>query len=264
MSINRMMMRLSAIGALKKIGRSSYATMVNEHVYDSRISPVENLRTDEVLPMVVVYTDYDKNFIAGAGRTDNNKERERRTTTLTLEMIFCAFAVTRQIVNGQPEEVVEVSQPVTDSELEIALDILEHQCFEALNATNIAAETYKLLTGAGYKTIISRRGATPEGGQKLAARQITIEAFLNDEINAAERLSTFGPFLDTLAAEDPDYAHLVPRLKERLAGPGTETPLGKYVRLSRDTVTAATVIGYGNSMALLPAPPIIWLNGSQQ
>lgn len=164
MIVNRTMVRLSAWAALSNHFRAPFPTIAGENIHDSKIDPVETTPGETMYPLVVVYTDYDLN-----GIMHRWSRSEERVLTLTFE-IFVG-QITDSERDGNP---AGLYIPETDAEIEVNLDILEDQIYLALNNGTPAANCFQALCHKMSK-IISRRGASVEGGTKLAARQITME-----------------------------------------------------------------------------------------
>ena len=162
MILNRLLLRIAAVTALSNYQEEPFPTLAGKHVFDSRIDPVATLHGHDLYPICVVYSDYDKDSLSF-----KNMRRKDRSLTLTFEL-FCG-----QIEeHGQDEFVVTL--PQTDSEIEMTLDLLEDEIYHGLTASNLASDTFNTIA-YGIENVISRRGASYEGGQKLAARQVTME-----------------------------------------------------------------------------------------
>ena len=159
MNLDRLVVRLAAVSALNNFLQPPFPTLAGDKIFDSRIEAVEDFKTKVMFPIAVVYTDYDKNH--WAHQSLNNEDR---LLTATFEILIA------QISEIPDEGGFLVERPNTDSELETSLDIFEMQIAEALRADNPAADCWRHLM-YHYNEVTSRRGATTEGGQKLAARQ---------------------------------------------------------------------------------------------
>lgn len=196
MSLNRSLLRMATVAAISNFMQAPYPTLAGQHIFDSKIEPVNDVQDDVQYPMVVVYTDYDRDYI-GHGTL----RKVPRLMTITIEMLVAI------ITDRRDDGGYSLAYPQIDSELEISLDILEHQVFEALQANNAAADCYRAMV-YGVETIISRRGATVEGGQKLAARQLTLEVSCLREPTTGvlpEYAEKFLDAIDEVAETNPGY-----------------------------------------------------------
>lgn len=162
MIMNRTLLRLAAVSALNNFNTAPFPTIGGTRIFDSKIEPIEDFKEDVVYPMAILYTDYDTNF--WMHRSSVGKER---ILTLTIELVVAQ-------VEGSGVG-FSVAYPEVDSEVETTLDIFESQIFHAFSADSEAANCLRYLV-TSYKNIISRRGAAVDSGQRLAARQLTIEA----------------------------------------------------------------------------------------
>ncbi|MBO6755747.1 MAG: hypothetical protein JJ902_05440 [Roseibium sp.] len=195
MILNRWVVRVAAVNALLNFNEEPYPTLARQHVFDSKIEPVQSLRNKHSYPICVVYTDYDKDALA-----HGSMQNKHRHLTVTFE-IFCA------LVSEADDDVYQLEYPLIDAELETTLDIFEAQIFHALQAENLAADTFRALMHA-YDSVVSRRGATVEGGQKLAARQIVIEGKCLRDPQNGEVPQNVEPFLTELETRG-EYADRV-------------------------------------------------------
>ncbi len=166
MTINRVLTRLSAVCALNGFLQAPWPTLAGPNIFDSKIEPVEDMATDRAFPCCVVYTDYDSQHW-----NKGSAPYKDRMLTVTLELLVVQAA---KLESSGALASYSLDCPVTDSEIEITLDAFEHQALRALQADNPAAQLFNHLNGT-CTNIISRRGASIEGGQRLAARQITLE-----------------------------------------------------------------------------------------
>ena len=253
MIVNRMVLRLAAVNALTNFGQAPFPTLVENMVFDSRIEPVEDFKEEEILPVVVIYTDYDKDH--WPHRSAMNKDR---VLTVTFELLLAQ--VTEAPPNaGQPGSFV-VRYPNTDSAIETALDMLEVEIADALAADNPAANCWKHLI-TRHVAVVSRRGATVEGGTKLAARQVTVEAVMPRGPVPGLMPPEIGAFLDKLEQHE-DYRSRVPLLRNAYLKPDNLTPSEMKLRLLGLSNEAGAALSYLRGVQPVSAPPVVWLNGN--
>lgn len=212
MSMNRLLTRLAAVSALNNFGEGPWPTIAGPNVFDSKIEPVDDSVFDRAFPTCVVYTDYDKDHW-----NKGNKVHQPRLLTLTLELLV----VTAQKVGGD-SATYQLDCPETDSEIETSLDIFEAQIYRALAAGNEASDCFSYLC-PGYEAVISRRGASVEGGLRLAARQITLETRALRDPVLGTIPAEVAAFLDRLESQ-PDYAERVDDIRLMLTEPATWPP----------------------------------------
>ncbi|MBN9308725.1 MAG: hypothetical protein J0I99_00725 [Devosia sp.] len=246
MSLNRLVLRTAGVTALNNFGVGPFPTLAGPHIYDSKIEPVDSVDKDVAYPMCVIYTDYDRNAVAHRELT------EPRSLTITFELLIGILSRDDQTPN------YTLNMPVTDSELEASLDIFEFQIFEALRADNAAANVFRTIC-YGPKQITSRRGATTEGGTKIAARQVTYEADCLPEPSAPTVPSWMAPFLDQLEASD-GFDGIGEQLQALYAGGAAVTEMDRIARTlgwSRDTYER---LGYPPKPLVMLGTPVTWLN----
>lgn len=247
MSINRLVARLAVVKALTNFDEEPYPTLAGPNIFDSKIEPLENIEPRMIYPMCVVYTDYDKDhFRHGA------KIHDERTLTITIELLAA------QMTKNKDDEYV-VKLPFADSELETTLDVFETQVFRALGGENEAAQAFRSLV-SGYENTVSRRGASIEGGQRLCARQITLELkALRDPLVAAPP-PYVEAFLARIEANGGDFADRAPLIRQLYSDQGIGTVWEKYAKVMGLTPTAAGMLGYEPGPTVNVPANIIWLN----
>lgn len=208
MSLNRLVSRLAVVSALNNFMQAPWPTLAGPNIFDSKIEPVEDMKTDRMFPCGVVYTDYDRDHW-NKGRKIHND----RLLTITLELLIVQ---TREVeVSEQPA--YQLDCPVTDSEIESSLDMFETQIFRALGADNEAANAFSHIC-ASYDNVVSRRGASAEGGQRLAARQISLEMKASRDYPDGTIPEPIGAFLNKLE-QGADYGERVPEIREMMTAP---------------------------------------------
>ncbi|ACL55628.1 hypothetical protein [Methylobacterium nodulans] len=138
------------------------ATLAEDRVKDSLITPLDLLAADTPQPLLIVSTDDD--LRQAEVRTPRDRRRE---LDVVIEM---ALATAVAIDDGT----VRLEMPHTDAGMEATLDIMAWQVRAALkDPTNPWAELYRTFRGEVRK-ILTRRGASTEDGVRFAARQIII------------------------------------------------------------------------------------------
>lgn len=197
MSLNRIAIRMAIISALTNFGRAPFPTVADGLIFDSKIEPSEQLETgkDFQKPIAVIYTDYDKDFMVF-----RNKLQAKRSMTITIELLVVQSpqGVTDEV--GDDVGTYELEAPTTDSELEMTLDLFERQIFAAIVADTPAGDFFKTVV-IGYENVISRRGAGVTSGQRLAARQTTIEVDMLRDPQPGILPPATAAFLDAVIAE---------------------------------------------------------------
>lgn len=237
MSINRMLTRMAVVSALSNFNNKPWPTVAGRNIFDSKIEPVEEMKADEIFPVAVVYTDYDKDHW-NKGR----KAHDRRVMTVTIELLVIQAEI--QVLEEDEPEVFKIECPQTDSEIETTLDIFEAQVFRALASDHPAAELFNHLAPS-YQNAVSRRGATVEGGQRLAARQITLEL----EAHRDPILKVIPPEVEkflTVLETSGDYGIRVPAIREFMLANQNAT----------DSQIAKRMLGYTKGMAELLSAPV--------
>lgn len=248
MSLNRAAIRTAMVAAFNNFGVEPYPTLAGAHVFDSKIEPIDSVDEDVAYPMVVVYTDYDKDHL-----TVFQLANEERVMSITIELLMGIIRKDSEVGNNYV-----LQYPVTDSELEMSLDILEHQCFEALRADNTAANAFRSIA-YGIDGIVSRRGASSQGGTKIAARQITMEARCLREPAVPKMLPFMNEFLTELA--DSDGFSLVGAQLKQIYDAGTTTGIVERLQKTQMLSNANMAALGGPYLPLVTLPDqITWLN----
>lgn len=225
MSVYRTLTRVAVVSALNNYMATPWPTLAGPNIFDSKIEPVEDMAKDRALPCCVVYTDYDKDhWMKG------QKAHDDRLLTVTLELLIVQAAQ-----DASPDGTYKLDCPYTDSEIETSLDIFEAQILRALSAPNVAAEAFNYLC-PGCVSVVSRRGATVEGGIRLAARQITLEMKAVREPAAGTIPMPVEKFLQQLEQND-DYKDRADEFRAILTAPSSDTANERALRIfgySRD------------------------------
>ncbi len=253
MIMNRTIMRMAAVTALNNFRTAPYPTLAGTRIFDSKIEAVETTQEDQIFPMVVLYTDYDRDFWTLKQATTNNRDRR---CTLTLELLVA------QIMNtNADDEAYDIRFPVVDSEIETALDVLESQCFQALQADNVGANCWRHLMQS-IDDVISRRGASVETGQRLAARQITIEGALEIDTPNGVYASPVGSFFTTLE-NDPEYMERLPEVQQLLIKHLTQTDAEQRIEAMGLSDETGALLGYERGPQPNLGTPVTYFNALQ-
>lgn len=246
MSIYRTVSRLAVVTALNNSMQAPWPTLAGPNIFDSKIEPVEDMATDRIFPTCVVYTDYDKDHW-----TKGSKVHKDRLMTVTLELLMV-----QAIKPDEAQEVYQLDCPMTDSEIETSLDVFEAQVYRALGSVSVAADAFNYICPS-YDNVISRRGASVEGGQRLAARQITMEMKALREPMKGVVPTEIAAFLDHLENNDvgyTDYQDRAADIRAVLTEPATLSDGDQRLRLFGYSQAVATRIGNPTGPAvLLPA-----------
>ncbi len=238
MSMTRLLARIAGVCALSNFGEAPYPTMAGEHIYDSKIEPIEDSKEDIVYPMCAIYTDYDKDHWNYSGGTT-----KPRLMTVTIELTVVQFQ-RQKPPRGTPASappIYEARYPLTDSELESSLDIFEAQVFRALAAGNVASDLFSFLCPA-YESVVSRRGASWEGAQRLAARQITIETKAVRDLASGKIPPPISAFLTRLETSK-DYANRVDDIRAMMTAPANLSDNARLMQSIGWSSQVATIVG---------------------
>lgn len=225
MSLYRLVTRLAVVSALNNYMQEPWPTLAGPNIFDSKIEPVEDMANDKVFPCCVVYTDYDKDpWAKGA------KVHAERLMTVTLELLII------QAKQQGDQNVYQLDCPQTDSEIESSLDVFEVQILRALTMGSEASDAFNYICPT-YQNVVSRRGASVEGGIRLAARQISMEMKSIRENIVGAIPTQIAAFLDKLEQHD-DYEDRIAEIRTMMTAPASWTPNERTMRAlgySRDT-----------------------------
>lgn len=249
MSIYRTIARLAVVSAFNNYGQvaagQKWPTLAGPNIFDSKIEPVEDMAVDRAFPCCVVYTDYDSsnwNYSRGV--------HEDRLLTVNLEMLVVQAA--QKLAENGGIESYTLECPVTDSEIETTLDMFEVQVFDALNNGSIASDCFAYICGS-WKTMVSRRGASIEGGQRLAARQITMEMKAIRDNTSGVIPEPIEDFLQELEKHE-DYAERVVLIRTMLTRHAQGTDNDRRKKLFGYSTGMAKILGAPTGIeVLLPA-----------
>ena len=199
MSLNRTALRLATVLALSNNFTAPHPTIAEARVYDSKLDPIEGHDPEDLVPIIVVYTDDDN----GSALSENNGGPQyRRSVQLMIEL---SIGIIKQSDTGQT-----VSLPETEPELEAMLDLFEHQVRFAL--ADLTSRWTILWHDMAKRTRSwsSQRHASSEGSVRWAARQITAQVEIEDDCTPEIATATPDPapipqhIVALLAAVDAD------------------------------------------------------------
>ncbi len=228
MSINRMALRLMTVMALRG------ATDAGNRVWDSRIGEVDALAREEgANPFILVYADDEDGNGGGA-----SLRKPDRRVTLVIEV---AIGIVEKSQGGY-----QLMYPETDAQLELALDVLETQIFDALQHMPSAARDAWAQLVQSIENVRIRRGAWSEADKnnRYAARLIEMQIRIpRDPVPSGKITPLIEPVLQVLEddQETNEIAQELRALAQRAPGaPGNEmTTLGR----------AAALIGASSAVA---------------
>lgn len=249
MIIDRLVARWALVATLTNYATAPFPTLLGKMVFDSRIEPVEDFKEMPTLPICVVYTDYDKD-----GWRHHSIKRPR-VLSVTLEVLVAQ-------VGKAPDDAdadYALAYPETDSETEAFLDILEHQIRVSMDADNAAAECWRHLFHAATN-IVSRRGATAEGGSKLAARQITLETVIPGGTTQGVVAPPIAAFLDEIIAHGHPYAEYADKVRALYEAPASMSAAQQVISAMGWSHDVARKIGYEPGPAVLLPQNVVWQN----
>ncbi|QPC87140.1 hypothetical protein GA830_10585 [Mesorhizobium sp. NBSH29] len=245
MNPDRLVVRLAAVSALNNFMQAPYPTLAGDKIFDSRIEPVEDFKEDVMFPVCVVYTDYDRDHW-----DHHTSMKKDRLLTVTFELLIAQVTET--------DGGFTVNHPNTDSELETSLDIFELQIANAFKALNPAADCFRHLMNS-YVGVISRRGATIEGGTKLAARQITVESKVTRGPTNGTMVPAVAAFLDELEMHN-DFGDRVPAIRSLYTDASSLTASEQMMRSMGWPSAAAGLLGYQAGPVVTLGTPVVFLN----
>lgn len=249
MSFNRLLTRWSVVCALNNYLAEPYPTLAGPNIFDSKIEPVEDMAQARAFPCCVVYTDYDEDPWGKAQKIETD-----RLLTVTLELLI----VQATVQQGQSPPIYSLECPSTDSEIESTLDIFETQIYRALAAGTVASDAFNYLCPA-YKKVISRRGASVEGGHKLAARQITLEMKSVRDNTKGIIPEPLAPFVDRLETF-PDYQDRIAELRDVMTAPAAMTDEQQYMLTLGYSTQLMEALALKKDQAKVLPPNITFLN----
>lgn len=227
MSLARLALRIVTARALKG------ATLAEGRVFDSAIEPVDVQTATHRLPFCTVYTDEHDRTITGRDLRMGNDNCE-----LVIEIAVAARVPVDVLDGGVPTEVVI---PPTDAGMEVVLDLVGHQITEALmSGATVWSRLWQEFAMRATR-VMSRRGASSEGGVRFAARQIVINTDMLADPVRGQALP--GPWARLIAAmeADPELAGMAIVIRHAIEGDGPlteEAMVSSLYAIAAETVTA--------------------------
>jgi len=206
MSIIALAIRMSATRALETEG----ATLAGVRVFDSAITPLDEMVSAEPKPMIVVSTEDDSAEVGGADWNSGG-----RSIQLVIET---AMSQSVELPDGEGQGVLV---PNTDAGLELTLAVLSRQisaCLFGRGGGAWGVVFRKFVTGTSE--VVSRRGIQSKEGARIAARQTvySISAMAEPPFDQPVAANTpLGAFL-AAAAADPQTASLAALIREVIEG----------------------------------------------
>lgn len=230
--LERAALRIGAVMALTNgfvpldAEAGTYPTLAGQRVYDSRMDPIEGLDSQELVPVVLVYTD---NTDGESLSANNGGPPFRHNVNLVFELSIGMY------VDEETGVVVIQSEP----ELEAMLDLFEHQVRRAISHPSWLWS--RRLVEPGKDLLIrvaswdSQRYVERDASARLAARQIIARVELPqvdlDEMTTEAPASPppipapLGPLLGEIIAADGPYATTAAAIRDLLQEAGAGQPL---------------------------------------
>jgi len=206
MSIIALAIRMAATRALETEG----ATLAGARVFDSAITPLDEMVSAEPKPLIVVSTEDDSSEVGGADWNSGG-----RSIQLVIES---AMSQSIELADGEGQGVLV---PNTDAGLELTLAVLSRQisaCLFGRGGGAWGVVFRKFVTGTSE--VVSRRGIQSKEGARIAARQTvySISAMAEPPFDQPVAADTpLGAFL-AAAAADPQTASLAALIREVIEG----------------------------------------------
>lgn len=216
MSLNRTALRMAAVMALTNGFAEPYPTIAGGRVYDSRIDPLQGVDQEDMVPIVIVFTDTDD----GSSMSGNNGGPPfDHAVTLICELSL----------GGLADEDGGFVALATDPMLEAALDRFEQQVMWALMRDPVnpwsALFRDQLIRVESWK---SDRYVEREANVRIAARQITAQVKMKpeDDFGVATSASApvvsdpLGALLTAIIDDDGPYAPTAQAIADMITGSG--------------------------------------------
>ncbi|RRY08807.1 hypothetical protein EGJ58_12970 [Brucella anthropi] len=198
MSLIPLALRIITVRALQN------STLAGACVFDSAIDPIDQRIKQEAQPVIIVYTDEDKQTVAG--RDLLNASRELQLTLEFAAATAVSFKVKVEKENGEEgeEELVSYEIPHTDAGLEATLNLIRRQTFRILLSDQGKWPRLWRKFALSVSSVLSRRGASAEKGVRYAAQQSIITTETLSEPAFGQPVE--GAWAELLAAfeDDPD------------------------------------------------------------
>jgi hypothetical protein len=140
---------------------ASLPTLARQNVFDSRLEPIDDIAPTDRVPCIVVYTESDEQKKIAQG----GPQLYAGYVDLVFELSFVAMAPTND------PNVFEATYPVTDAQLESALDTLREQVWQILHAAPSGALFRKMVKLPADEWRAHRQASTEENA-RIAFRTI--------------------------------------------------------------------------------------------
>lgn len=232
MSLERTALRLAATMALANGFAEPYPTIAQNRVFDSRQDPIEGLKANDVVPIVVLYTDTAKGDMLSH---NNGGPPFEQHCHLVLELSLAA------VVQGDGDQAaLGLILPQTAPELDAALDAFEAQVSRVFRDCPGVWGAHLRNTFLRIESWQSERYIDREANIRLAARQITAvfklpleempEVTVLPSDTEAPTVEPYvpaplGPLLTAIAGSDSPYAPTAAAIEEMLLANSPDTPI---------------------------------------
>lgn len=225
MALARTALRVAACMALSNGYTAPFPTLAGDRVFDSRQDPIDGLMPNQLVPMIILYTDDDQG--ESLSQNDGGPPFDVRTT-LVLEISVSMFVVEEE---GGPGLVWPQSEP----ELDAHLDLFEAQIKGVFRD---GLSTW----GRQFQSVINRcerwsstRFIEREANIRYAARQLQLTVRLKDDEDQAAVISPatasptipapLGPLLDAIIEAETPYSPTAEAIRDMLLGASGMTPI---------------------------------------
>ena len=177
MSLSRLWTRMLAIQALTPQSSDRFPpTMAGDRVFDSRLDPHAYNETESSIPAIVVYTSDDDGELVN---TASGSGLYRRTVGLVIELTIASLDT---IIGEGGESQQAFVLPLTDSQLELQLDMFEQQVRWALSGYIDRPATQAFQEYVVRTWSIKSHATRDEGGNnRLASRRIMLSLEIKDD-----------------------------------------------------------------------------------
>lgn len=177
MGLYRLALRLAVMEALRPtalIGNpaAAWPTLARDHVFDSRIDPIDDLPAAGAVPVIAVYTEADE----GTSSQNRGGPPFYQRVDLTFEISQVA-----RVTSADDPNLYAAGIPQTDPELEAELDRMEYEIGFALYYAP-SGVLFRKLSGRKVTDPRSHPYRTSEEGARLARRTITWKVGLDSDL----------------------------------------------------------------------------------
>jgi hypothetical protein len=240
-SLDRAALRLATVMAIANGYQAPFPTMAGPNVFDSRIDALEGVKMGDMAPMAIVFTDDDD----GESLSGNNGGPPFRNMVSLIFELSIGMAGPLIGDDEQPlkdprtgEDLVGLVPVATEPELELMLDLFEHQLLDLWRRPSTAWARRIELGGKHIVRIEAWRSARyveREGHKRLAVRQVMAKVMLPQpadiEIAPAAPVEPspvpepLGSLLDEIIAGAGPYAPSAQAMQDLLIDHGTFGPI---------------------------------------